>query len=187
MVRVFVTLIVIAPLTLCLGASSGLANATQTDEQTAEARVRQVLESLEPDNTLRFALERGDRGTGERRAWMGKMKEQHVKQASFRIHFFWGLKQKELRIADVKYLRRYYRFDSQINDRTALRRIRKSGMERDLTKAILLRARAFMARQERDLRLKRACGVLFLNLLDDEVLPILDEPLELKSNCRRFD
>jgi len=168
---------------LCINASAQQLKVAQWDIQSRDEHLRRILESLEPDNTLRFALERGDRGTGVHYAWMDKMREQGFKQASFRIRFAWCKKNRKLVIVDIKYLRQYYRFDTRIVDRSALKEIRESGLEQALTDEILPRAKANLAQRERDLRSNWMCGMLYLNLLDDEVLPILDEPADIDSKC----
>jgi hypothetical protein len=177
-----VTLILTLPC-LYLNAAAQQSQVAQKDIQSRDEQVRQILESLEQDNTLRFALERGDRGSGVYYAWMDKMRQQKVKQASFRIRFAWCPKNKRLDITDTKYLRQYYRFDTRIDHRSALKEIRESGLEQALTDEILIRAKANLTQRARDLRSNWICGTLYLNLLDDEILPILDEPAEISSKC----
>lgn len=177
-----VTLILTLPC-LYFNASGQQSQVAQKDIQSRDEHVRQILESLEHDNTLRFALERGDRGSGVHYAWMDKMRQQGVKQASFRIRFVWCPKDKNLSITDAKYLRQYYRFDTKIDDRSVLKEIHESRLERALTNEILIRAEANLTQKVRDLRSNRICGTLYLNLLDDEVLPILDEPADIDTKC----
>lgn len=167
---------------LYFNASGQQLQLAQKDIQSRDEHVRQILESLEPDNTLRFALEKGDRGSGAHYAWMDNMRQQKVKQASFRIRFAWCPKNKKLDITDTKYLRQYYRFDTRIDDRSALKEIRESGLQQALTDEILIRAKANLTQRARHLRSNWICGTLYLNLLDDEILPILDEPA-IHSKC----
>jgi len=115
---------------------------------------------------------------------MDKMRQQAVKQASFRIRFHWGEQSKKLKITDIKYLRQYYRFDTAIDDQSIIEQIRASGLEQELRNEILRRAKANLAQRTHDLRSSQICGTLYLNLLDDDVLPILDEPPDLDDDCK---
>jgi hypothetical protein len=142
----------------------------------AEERVRRVLETLEPNNRLRYALERGDRGTGPHYAWMDQMRDQGVKQAYYRIRFVWSPGIRKLDIEKTFYLTHYYLFDPHITDESKLNEIDKSGLKRALEDAILARARKNLRQRAREMKTQWLCGVLYLNLLDDEVLPILDVP-----------
>lgn len=146
-----------------------------------EERARRVLETLEPDNTLRYALEGGHRGTGPHHAWMDRMQGQGIKQASYVIRFVWTPRARKLDIEKTFYLTRYYRFDTKITDESKLKVIERSGLKRALERAILSRAREDLAQTARKMKTRWLCGVLYLNLLDDEVLPILDEPTDLNG------
>jgi hypothetical protein len=177
---------------LVIVAHSPLAHQAQTVtlQQTSDERVQRVIASLEPDNTLRVALERGDRGRGEHKGWMDKMRPLGVKQAAYKIRFVWSTAYKKLEIQNSTYLRHYYRFDSKISKRSTLKRIAQSGLEKALARAILSRARQNLNQRAGDLQSKWLCGLLYLNLLDDEALPILDEPADIHStkerDCRRY-
>jgi hypothetical protein len=148
--------------------------------QSAEKRVAQILETLEPSNTLRHALENGETGKGVHHAWMDKMQRLQIKQAAFVISFIWRNGIKNLKIRDVKFLRQYYRYDTQIKDQKTLREIQADQLEEDLRKAILIRAVEFVPNimdnvgRTANAKPTQAHGTLYLNLLDDEILPILD-------------
>src|SRR5262245_2288186 len=81
--------------------------------QSGDERVQRVIASLEGDNTLRIALERGDRGSGVHRSWMDTMRRFGVKHASYKIRFVWGPVFRRLSIQGTSYLTHYYRFDSK--------------------------------------------------------------------------
>lgn len=183
-VAVLVTSVILMLQCLYFNTSAQHSQVAQPANQTRDERVRQILESLEQDNTLRFALERGDRGSGMHYAWMDKMRQQSVKQASFRIHFQWGKQSKKVKITDIKYLRHYYRFDRAFNDQSILEQIRASGLEQELRNEILRRVKANLAQRTRELGSSQICGRLYLNLLDEEVLPILDEPPDIDEDCK---
>lgn len=183
---------VVSVLVIVVLAGSPYAQQGQTValSQSSDEHVQRVIAGLEPDNTLRVALERGDRGHGAHRAWMDKMSRLHVKQAAYKIRFVWSTAYKKLEIQDSTYLRHYYRFDSKISERSTLKRITQSGLEEALAREILSRARQNLNERAGDLQSKWLCGVLYLNLLDDEVLPILDEPADINGtnerDCRRY-
>ena len=144
--------------------------------QAPEERVRRMIEKLEPNNRLRYALERGDRGSGPHHAWMDQMRQQAIKQASYSIRFLWSPTHKNLKIEDTAYLTDYYLFDTKITNASKLNDIDRSGLKRALERAILARAKENLTERARELKSEWLCGVLYLNLLDDEVLPILDVP-----------
>jgi hypothetical protein len=169
---------------LCLSlplVAGGQRSASDSSFAPAENRVQGVLKSLESDNTLRLALERGDRGDGIHHSWMDGMKRYGIRQASFVIGFKWNDGVRALKIREASYLRHYYRYDSRVRDRDLLRQVNESGLGRELRDAVLARARADVprimenVRQTAGARPSKAHGTLYLNLLDDEALPILDE------------
>jgi hypothetical protein len=150
-------------------------------EPAAENRLQGILKGLESDNTLRFSLEKGNRGEGIHYAWMDRMRQTGIKHASFVIGFEWKGGVKGLKIKNISLLRRYYRYDTQIKDRNLLRLVRDIGLEQELVEAILTRARDAVPQimknvsQTANVNPRRAHGTLYLNLLDDEALPILDQ------------
>lgn|SRR5215216_2022928 len=146
-----------------------------------EERVRRVLETLEPNNSLRYALEGGHRGTGPHHAWMDRMQDQGIKQASYVIRFVWSPRTRKLEIEKTYYLTNYYRFDRKITDESKLKALERSGLKRALERAILARAREDLVQTARKMKTRWLCGVLYLNLLDDEVLPILDDPTDING------
>jgi len=157
------------------------AQESSSAQQSPEKRVAQILKTLESDNTLRYSLERGERGKGIHRAWMDKMQRLQIKQASFVISFTWRNGIESLKITDIKFLRQYYRYDTQIKDQKLLREIQVNQLEKDLREAILLKAVEFVPNimknvaQTANVKPNQAHGTLYLNLLDDEILPVLDE------------
>jgi hypothetical protein len=104
---------------------------------------------------------------------MDTMRRYRVKQASFVISFKWKAGVESLKIQKVSFLRQYYRYDTQIKERHLLQQFRTVGLEREVRDEILMRAKADLAQRLENQR--QARGTLYLNLLDDEALPILDE------------
>jgi hypothetical protein len=137
--------------------------------------VRRVIESLEPDNTLRLALERGRRGSGAHYLWMDTMRQYGVKQASFRVRVRRDGRALKVKVLDVKYLTHYYRYDSAIEDLYRVEQIRAAGLEAELRAEILRRAKADLPLLTRDGQPDFICGTLYFELLDDEDLPISTE------------
>lgn len=157
---------------------------TPTSGQSSREHLKQIIESLEADNTLRRALERGDRGNGIHYEWMDKMRAQSIKQASFRIRFQWRKQSNRLKIIDTKYLSNYYRFDTFIENQERIEEIRSSGLEQELRDEILRRAVINLTQRTDAAKSNQLCGTLYLNLLDEEILPILDEPPDVDSECK---
>jgi len=155
----------------------------QTTQAPSDDHIQQILRTLEPDNTLRWALEKGGRGDGVHYSWMDAMRQFGFKQAAFEIHFQSALRKNDLKITAIKYLRQYYRYDRAIADATMIEQIRASGLEETLSSEILSRSRIFLIQQNHDLGLTNSCGILYVNLLDDEVLPILDAPAD-REDCK---
>ena len=166
---------------LCLVSSVAGQESLSTSCQSPENRVAQTIKTLESGNSLRIPLEQGKRGDGVHRAWMDKMQRFKIKQGAFVISFTWLNGIESQKITDVKFLHQYYRYDTQIKDQSLLGEIQVDGLERDLREVILLKALEFVPTimknvvQTASVKSKQARGKLHLNLLDDEVLPVLDE------------
>jgi hypothetical protein len=150
-----------------------------------EERIARILKTLEPDNTLRLALEDGTRGKGVHEPWMDKMQAFQVKQAWFTIDFTWFNGVESLKITDVRYLRTYYRYDSAIKDQKTLDELHSGRLEQDLRAAALSRAIDHVlaiiegVQRSANVNPKKAHGTLYVNLLDDEILPALVEMPEV--------
>ena len=149
--------------------------------QTVDERITRVIHSLEPDNTLRISLERGVRDDGIHHRWMNAIKAHGIKQVALIVKFGWSDGVSSLKVSRVTYLTDYYRYNASIRESNVLKCIRASGLERDLRAAIIERANKALpalmknVAQTGGVRPPRARGTLYLNLLDDEALPVLDE------------
>lgn len=151
--------------------------------QSADERIAKLKTSLQPDSPLRLALERGERGDGVHHAWMDTMKRFGVRQASFVVGFVWDDGIKSLKISTIRYLHNYAGYDdTEFKDQHVLRQFRDEGLETQLSDEIILRAKENVRRliledvprSAGGVRPHQAHGTLYLNLLDDEALPILD-------------
>jgi hypothetical protein len=167
-------------LNLALIANGQQASSAPGLPEAAEIRIQEIIKTLEPSDSLRLSLERGARGDGIHHAWMAEMKRYGIRQASFVISFNWKAGIDSLKIKDVFYLRQYYRYDTQIKERNLLRQISDVRLEQKLREAILVRAAAAVTELMNSVARttnkspRVAHGTLYLNLLDDEALPILD-------------
>jgi hypothetical protein len=144
------------------------------DTSTCEERARQVLQSLEPDNSLRRALEQGQRGDCVRKLWMDKMRQLGVKQVSFLVEYSWKKGEVNFKIKGASYSKHYYtNYDADIiKDRKLLRAVRESGLEQELRDALLQELRTSVFAKRRKDQVAR--DKFLANLLDDEALPVLD-------------
>jgi hypothetical protein len=174
-------LLLLSLLIVCFGAEQQ-PSAALKPIQSADERVAKLKTSLQSDNPLRLALENGYRGDGPHRAWMDTMKRLGVKHASFIVGFVWNDGVKSLKVSNITYLQDYYRYDTELKDPKLLRQFRDEGLETQLSDEITLRAKENVRhliledvpRSAGGVRPHQARGTLYLNLLDDEALPILD-------------
>ncbi|MDT7602434.1 MAG: hypothetical protein QOF61_431 [Acidobacteriota bacterium] len=165
---------------LCL-LNHGQPSHSRSASPLSDDHIQEIIKSLEPDNILRRSLERGERGDGVHRAWMDKMRQHNIKQSSAILRFSWKGETTVVKIKEVLLLQQYYRYDTQIKGGNLLRRAREDGLIQELREVILARAQAAVHElikniaqtARRDIR--RAHGTLYLNLLDDETLPVLNQ------------
>ena len=141
------------------------------DKSACEQRAQNVMRSLPRDNSLRHALENGERGDCLHQPWMDRLRRFGIKQASFLIEYSWKRETVTFRVKKISYLAQYYsRYDRAITGRT-LREIKQSGLERELIEVVLARVKKgpFAVRHPDQV----AKDVWQENLLDDEALPAL--------------
>ena len=141
------------------------------DKPACEQRAQSVMRSLEPNNSLRHALENGERGDCIHQPWMDTMRRFGIKQASFLVEYSWKRDKVTFRVKKISYLTHYYsHYDRAITGRT-LREIKKSGLERELIEVVLEKVKkgSFAVRHADQV----ARDVWEENLLDDEALPPL--------------
>ena len=132
-----------------------------------------LIQSLDKSNILRDALEQGQRGNGIHYFWMSEMKKFGVKQVSYSFNF--EMNENVVTITtvnDIAYHPVYYQYDIFITDEAKLKEISRSGLDEILKAEAVKRARNFLE----DVINKKnssAKGIVYINLLDDERLPIL--------------
>jgi hypothetical protein len=105
---------------------------------------------------------------------MDKMREHGVKGVSFGVKYKWRKDSVKIKLESPTYSCTYYgEARDIIQDRAILRQIRKSGLERELSAALLSKLKASK------MFAKREPGVggeerFLAFLLDDEALPVID-------------
>lgn len=146
-----------------------------------EETVEQIIKSLEKNNPLRVALERGERGDGVYFDWMSEMKKFGIKHVSYIFEFVRGREPKEISITQINYYSGYYEYGKKISDVPILSRMTSSGLEKKL------KAVAETITQERIYDLSKetkfTCGKFYVQLLDDETLPIVNIMPDLDFEC----
>lgn len=151
---------------------SVIAQSPIADTKSAcEERAQKVMRTLEADNMLRHALERGERGDCIHQSWMDTMRTFGIKQASFLIEYSWKHGEVTFKVKKISYLTAYYfHYDRAIKGQR-LREIQRSGLERELVDVVLARVKKGpFAVHHSDQVAKDAFEE---NLLDDESLPAL--------------
>ncbi|MBS1798076.1 MAG: hypothetical protein JSS81_29940 [Acidobacteria bacterium] len=149
------------------------------DEQ--EARAKKIMQSLDKYSKLRISLENGGRGDGIRYAWMDELQKLGIKRVSFTINFVWNNKITKLDIVEIGYYSQYYDVDDPKGDTEKFKRILSSDLEDRLKSEIITRAKKsipYVIENNSEIygKKKKICGTEYMNLLDDEVLPILNPP-----------
>lgn len=129
------------------------------------------MRSLEADNSLRHALEKGELGDCVHQPWMDTMRRFGIKQASFLVEYSWDRDTLTFNTKKITYLTTYYsHYDRAISGRT-LRDIQGTGLQRELKNIVLARVRKgpFAVRHPDQV----AKDVWEENILDDEALPAI--------------
>jgi hypothetical protein len=142
-------------------------------KSACEERAQKVLRTLESNNSLRYALERGNRGDCIHQPWMDNMQRLGIKQASFLIEYSWKHGKVSFKIKSVTYFQRYYPdSDEYVIKGRRLHEIERSGLAQELSDAVLARVRkgpfAIHHPDQVDTDEFQA------NVLDDESLPVID-------------
>jgi hypothetical protein len=128
---------------LLLIACSGQSQPRRATDVSVQAHVRQVVQSLPPDSSLRRTLEGGHLGDGVHEPWMDEMKRVGVKQAMFEVHGVWrdflGFRPQDIR--RTVYRKDYDGANSQITSENDLAKIRQTGLEQKLHDAAFEKAK----------------------------------------------
>jgi len=159
-------------------------NEKKVNEQ--DPHTLQVIQSLWKFNPLRLALEDGLRGDGVHYPWMDDMRKLGVKQVAYTIQFVFHRGTLRRRIIHSSYYPEYYQLDVTVKDGRILRKIVASGLKRKLDAAVMKRARSAIRPVLKEWSKPQACGIIYLNLLDDENLPILDGITEIELTCKEL-
>jgi hypothetical protein len=160
-------------LSLCLtpGFASGQVSNSTGSNPTGESHIQQVIRALAPDNMLRHALERGERGDGIHQPWMDRMKQLGIKQAGFLIRYSWKGQVVTFKFLNVVYSTEYCSDNSVIRDRKLLKQIHDDGLELELRQAILESVKKSVFAKWHSGQVKD--DEFAESLFDDETLPLI--------------
>jgi hypothetical protein len=122
-----------------------LANKIQpqaSPDAIAQRHIRQVIDSLPADSSLRRTLEEGHFGTGIHEPWMDEMKEEGVKLAMFEVRGVWtnSTHFRPQTTNRIIYRKKYDGSGSQVTDARELARFRGNGLEAKLQAAAFQKA-----------------------------------------------
>ena len=171
-------------LLLSLALSVNIYGQQSGNRQTSEERVQKVILELEAEKQecerlksgmcplMEFFLDRlkeGVRGQGIHYRWMDKMKLLGIKHAAITVRFTWKNGAYHLKVKEIIYLKQYYRYDTKVKDKRFLRQIEISGLDQELSEAILDRIKGQYAKPKAKESVSE--GYAYYTLLDDEALP----------------
>jgi hypothetical protein len=140
-----------------------------------------LIRTLDETNALRLALESGDRGDGIHYAWMDEMKSFGIKQSSYVFKFKWeNGRVRTIKVKQIAYHPGYYKYDLSITNDSKLEQIKSTSLEKTLESEAISRAKRFLTNIISKNKSKSASGTVYVNLLDDERLPILVDMPEIK-------
>lgn len=156
-------------------------NAQSDAQKICKSQASKIKETLDSDNPLSRLLQEGREGNGLRYEWMDQMSIYGIKQVSSRIRFELADKTILFRIENLRFSDRYYEFNSKTFDKEIVEKISNSNFKDNITFALLKKALDFLEKQ----KLKpNTCGFLYINLLDNPCLPVLDEIPTIEYDCK---
>lgn len=153
------------------------AQANTTPKSSQDDFIAEVMQTLDKSNVLRIALEKGDRGDGVHYPWMDQMKKLGIKQVSVVIDFQWNGSTVRTSVTRVSYHQKYYQYNVIIAQPDTLRNIESSNLEIALRTESLCRANNHLSQILKGH--PSAKGTAYINLLDDERLPVLYDMPEI--------
>lgn len=108
----------------------------------AQAHVRSIIAKLAPDSDLRREFEAGDRGDGINYAWMDAMRKEGIRRVEIEIdiEFHDDGRPGNMKVASVRYFAKYDPPDGQVQDPERLKRVRTSGLEKEIKELARRRA-----------------------------------------------
>lgn len=158
-------------LLVILGVTVAAQSALPVSKSACEERAQNIMRALESGNSLRHALEEGQRGDCVHQPWMDAMRRFGIKQASFLVEYSWKRDKVTFKVKNIYYFTYYYSLSDRPIEGRTLRQIRSTGLERELIAVVLARVKngPFAVRHPDQV----AKDVWQENLLDDEALPAL--------------
>lgn len=153
----------------------------QVSQADQDEFIAKTIDSLGKYNVLRQALERGKRGDGIHHKWMDEMKDLNIKQAAFVFNFKWdGKSISDVDMTKVMYLNHYYKYDSLVENKDDLIRIERDGLAKKLRCEAEEKARIFLGKVLN--KYQPGFGIVYINLLDDERLPLMIDLPDINYN-----
>lgn len=137
-----------------------------------------VKKTLDPKNSLFWAIDKDELGDGIWSTWRAKMERADVKHVTARIEFKYVNSDLSLSLADMSFFKRYYPLTEEGRTIWANAADRAS-----LRQSLLIPAFIQAAQLLKDLNVKSgSCGDLYIDLLDDACLPVQNQ-MPLISKC----
>ncbi len=139
-----------------------------------------VKKDLSEINPLLDFLEKNWVGDGLIKPWMAEIKARRIRHASADVYFELRNKSVTLRIDHVALSRQYYYSDPKLEPSSVLEPSERNALIKYLTPAFFIKAVEFLD----STRVKEnSCGNLYLNLLDDACLPIINAIPYVDPKC----
>lgn len=123
---------------------------------------------------------------------MDKMARLSIRQASYTISYLTSAEPLKVKIVSANYYYNYFDFDAPISKMTR-KRMQESGLEDELAKVAIDKAVKQTEQIIADFRRqypslvgnnKTFCGKIYVNLLDDETLPTVEQIPTIETKCQ---
>ncbi len=147
---------------------------------STKARHENLLKSLDESNGIRRALQDGSYGCGPRQDWMDEMASVGIKQANFVFIMKTKKGVRRLSLRGVSYTAQYANFSQALSQDT-LDKMKQTGLDRTLRHVAETRAASIVINLYSKHSFK--CGVLNVNLYDDETFPDIQFMNDLDIGC----
>lgn len=158
----------------------------QTSRPPAQERIKGIIERLEKEKSkinckkdsdcemidwfIEFISKEPARDQ-IRYPWMDKMQGLGIREATFDLEYIWKRDGVHFKFTNIAYFQEYVRYKSLVKDWKHLRRIKQTGLEKDLKDFVVAHLTKQYGTYQKGL-MKR--GETRLDLFDDEALPILE-------------
>lgn len=136
--------------------------------------------TLSKDSPLLRAIESNSVGNGRHFDWMDNMKAQNIRQAAASVDFNFEGQSLTLSIVRMKFSSQYYYFETN-SEKTDKRMLSDQLLIDELRMPFFVHALEFLESRGN----KAQCGTLYLNLLDDACLPIMNDIPDMRTKCSK--